>query len=188
MYNEVNKFFALHHHLALPGIGNFNVETSDAQIDFVNRSIISAQKKIVFGNDALHPEEKFYNFLAEELNINEDQAIISFAIFTSEIKNDLEANKPVYFKGIGTLVNENTRTIFQPEAIPAFNPVITAERIIRKNAGHTVKVGEEEKTSDEMQTVLQQPKTIQKERWWIAAVILAAIGAAAIAFYYFMHK
>ena len=188
MYNEVNKFFALHHHLALPGIGNFNIETSDAQIDFVNRSIISAQNKIVFGDDALQPEEKFYDFLAEELNINEDQAIISFAIFTSEIKNDLEANKPVYFKGIGTLVKENERTIFQPEIIPAFYPVITAERIIRKNAAHTLRVGEEEKTSDEMQTVLQQPKAIQKERWWIAAVILAAIGVAAIAYYYFMHK
>jgi hypothetical protein len=188
MYNEVNKFFALHHQLALPGVGDFKAETSDAQIDFINRSITSSQNKIVFVSNAMQPEEKFYDFLADELNINEDQAIISFAIFTSEIKNDLDANKPVYFKGIGTLVKEDARTTFQPEIIPAFYPVITAERIIRKNTAHTVRVGEEEKTSDEMQTVLQQPKTIQKERWWIAAAVLAVIGVAAIAFYYLTHN
>ena len=57
MHNEVIKFFAFNHHLALPGIGNFNVETRHAQIDFVNRSITSSKNKIVFGNDKLQPEE-----------------------------------------------------------------------------------------------------------------------------------
>jgi hypothetical protein len=189
MYNEVNKFFALHHHLVLPGIGNFKVETSDSQIDFANRTIVSAQNKITFGNDRLQPEKNFYNFLADELNINEEQATISFAIFTSEIRNDLDADKPVYFKGIGTLTREKSRTIaFQSETLPSFYPVVTAEKIIRKNVGHTILVGEKEKTSDEMQTVLQQTQPIKKERWWIAAAVLAIIGVATIAFYYLTHK
>ena len=189
MYNEVNKFFALQHHLTLPGIGNFSVETSDAQIDFVDRSVASAKNKIIFSNNKLQPEKNFYDFLAKELNINEEQAIISFAIFTSEIKNELDANRSVYFKGIGTLAKENSRTIlFQPEILPVFYPAITAEKIIRKNIGHTILVGETEKTSDEMQTVLQQTKTVKKERWWIAAAILAIIGIATIALYYLTHK
>ncbi len=189
MYNEVNKFFALHHLLALPGIGNFSVETNDAQIDFADRSIVSAQNKIVFSSKQLQPEKKFYDFLANELNINEEQAVISFAIFTSEIKNELDANKPVYFRGIGTLTKENPRAIaFQPETFTSFYPVITAEKIIRKNVGHTVLVGEEEKTSDEMQTVLQQTQPIKKERWWIAAAVLAVVGIGTIAFYYLTHK
>ncbi len=189
MYNEVNKFFALYHHLVLPGIGKFSVETKAAQIDFASRNIASAQSKIIFSNEKLQPEKKFYSFLANELNINEEQAIISFAIFISEIKDELDADKPVYFKGIGTLVKEKTRTIsFQPETLPVFFPVITAEKIIRKNVGHTVLVGEEEKTSDEMHAALLQPNTIQKERWWIAAVILAVIGITTIASYYLTHK
>jgi hypothetical protein len=189
MYNEVNKFFALYHHLILPGIGNFKVEINAAQIDFVNRSIASAQNKIVYSNDKLQPQKNFYSFLANELNINEEQAVISFAIFTSEIKNNLDSNKPVYFKGIGTLTKEISRIVsFQPEEIPAFFPAITAERIIRKNVGHTVLVGEDEKTSDEMHAALLKPDPIQKERWWIAAVVLAVIGMSTIAFYYLTHK
>jgi hypothetical protein len=185
MYNEVNKFFALHHHLVLPGVGNFKVEKSDSQIDFVNRSITSVQNKIVFSNNKLQPEKSFYSFLADELNINEEQATISFTIFSSEIKNDLAADKPVYFKGIGTLTREKTRIVsFQREETPVFFPAITAEKIIRKNVGHTILVGENEKNSEEMHATLHQSNAIQKERWRIAAIILAIIGVLTIAFYY----
>ena len=38
-----------------------------------------------------------------------------------------------------------------------------------------------------MQAALNQPQTIKKERWWIAAAILAAIGIAAIVLYYAMN-
>jgi predicted cobalt transporter CbtA len=38
-----------------------------------------------------------------------------------------------------------------------------------------------------MQAALNQPQAIKKERWWIAAAILAAIGIASIALYYLMH-
>ena len=188
MYNTVRKFFALYHHLTLPGIGNFSVETAPANIDFTNRSITSSLNKIVFSNNKLPAEKKFYNFISHELNIDEMQAEQRFTNFTAQLQGNLNTENNIYLKDIGTLTKQSSDVIiFQAEEIPEYFPALTAERVIRKNVTHTVRVGEDEKTSEEMHTALHQPKKIKKERWWIAATILAVIGVAAIIFYYATH-
>lgn len=187
MFNAVKKFLALHHHVALPDIGNFIVETVPAQIDFTNRSITSAQNKIIFTNKKMPAEKKFYDFLACELNINEVEAIRAFTDFTSRLHNNLDNNQPVYFKGIGTLVKQSSAITFQPETMPEYFPELIAERVIRKNITHTVRVGEDEKTSAEMQAALNKPRTVQDKSWWMAAGILGAIGVVAIIIYYALY-
>ena len=185
MYNAVKKFLALHHHLVLPGIGNFIVEKKPAQLDFINRSITSSQHRIVFNNDKQQPEEKFYDFLSGELNIDNAQAINAFTNFTAQLRDQLDQKNNIYFKGIGTLTKQTSNVVaFQPEVLPEYFPVLTAERVIRKNVAHSVRVGEEEKTSHEMHSALLKPGIIKKEKWWIAATVLGAIGIAAIVFYY----
>lgn len=189
MYYVIRKFLALHHHLSLPGIGSFSVEKQPAEIDFANRSIIAEKNKIVFNNDKLPAEKKFYEFLSYELNIDEVKAIRSFTNFTAQLQDNLNTENTVYFKGIGTLTRQTSHVLtFQPEEMPEYFPALTAERVIRKNTTHTVRVGEDEKTSEEMHTALHQPKKIKEERWWMAAIILAVIGIAAIIFYYYTHK
>jgi hypothetical protein len=186
MYKAVRKFLALNHHLALPGIGNFSVEIIPAQIDIANRTNLPSLTQIKFSNEKLPAEKLFYNFLARELNIDETQAVRRFTDFTTQLQSDLQENKPVVLKGIGELKKQTANVInFQSEQLPQYYPALTAERVIRKNAIHTIKVGEQEKTSDEMQTALNSQKEIvHEERWWIPAVILALIGILGIAYYY----
>jgi hypothetical protein len=188
MYNAVRKFLALYHHLTLPGIGNFTVEVIPAQLDFINRNITSPHSRIVFSNAELPAEKKFYDFLSDELHIDEVQAVRNFADLIEQFQKDLKEKNSIYFKGVGTLTKQDSAIItFQPEEIPGYAPVITAERVIRKNSTHIVRVGEQEITSSEIQTTLNQPQAIRKERWWIAAIVLAFIGISAIAFYYLTH-
>ena len=186
MYNAVRKFLALHHHLALPGIGSFNVETVPAQIDIADRTILPSSTQIEFSNEKLPAEKLFYNFLARELNIDETQAIRRFTDFAAQLQSDLQEDKPVVLKGIGELTKQTSNVInFQSEELPQYYPALIAERVIRKNATHTIRVGEQEKTSDEMQTALNiQEEIVHEERWWIPAAILAAIGILGIAYYY----
>lgn len=188
MYKLIQKFLALHYHLSLPGIGNFTVETTPAELDFTNRNITSSYNTIVFTDDKLPAEKKFYSFLSQELNIDEVHAVRKFTDFTTQLQDDLKTKKSVAFKGIGTLTKQTSNVIlFQPEEMPAYFPELAVERIIRKNTTHNVRVGEDDKTSDEMQTALHQPKIKAQERWWIAAIILAAIGIIAIVAYYATH-
>ena len=188
MYNSIQKFLALHHHVALPGIGSFTVEKKPANLDFTNRHISASKNIIVFSNGDQQPEIFFYDFLSAELKIHAAEATHAFADFTGRLKDELNTDKPVYFKGVGTLSKQTENVIsFEPEAMPEYFPGLAVERVIRKNVTHAVKVGEDEKTSDEMHAILAQPQTRKKERWWIAAVILGAIGLAAIALYYTLN-
>ena len=81
MQKALRKYFALHHHLALPGIGNFSLQTSPAEIDFVNRQINPSATAITFSNDHIVPDKEFYNFLSQELDIDEPQAERQFEDF-----------------------------------------------------------------------------------------------------------
>jgi hypothetical protein len=188
MYNIVRKFFALHHRISLPGIGNFSVETTPACIDFTDRSISSSQNKIVFSNEFLPVDKKFCRFVSEELNVDEPAALQNFTSFSAHLQHDLDNNNNIYIKGIGRLIKQTeSEFVFEPEEFGEYFTPLVAERVIRKNAIHTIRVGEDEKTAEEMHTVLQQPFKIKKEKWWIAAIILAVIGVAAISFYYATH-
>ena len=188
MYKAVRKFLALHHHLALPGIGNFTLEKTSAQIDIGNRVIMPPITQVKFSNEKLPAEKFFYNFLAHELNTDEVQAVRLFTDFTTQLQSDIQQDKPVVLKGIGELKKQTTNVIqFQSEILPGYYPPLTAERVIRKNATHLIKVGEQEKTSDEMQTALNVKETrVHEERWWIPAAIFAFIGIIGIAYYYFV--
>ena len=195
MHNAVRKFFALYHHLALPGIGNLTLQTSPAQLDFVNRNIIPSLACINFSNDGIMPDKSFYSFLSQELQIDEQQAEHQFAGFTSSLRADLDEQKTIRLRGIGQLTKQSSHIVnFQPEEKNSngYFPPIVAERVIRKNAAHFIKVGEQEKTSTEMQTVLrQEEKKVYieppRERWWIPAAILAFIGVIGIFMYYVIH-
>ena len=185
MYSAIKKFLALHHRLSLPGIGNFSVESNAAQIDFANRVVNPPSEQIKFSSEKLRPEKLFYNFLAYELSVDEVQAVRRFTDFTAQLQSDIQQNKPVVLKGIGALKQSSAEIIFEPETVPEYLPVLTAERVIRKNATHLIKVGEDEKTSQEMQTALQEKEQIiLEERWWIPALVFALMGIAGIAYYY----
>jgi len=185
MYSAIKKFLVLHHHLSLPGIGNFSVEKNAARIDIANRVIDPPFEQIKFSSEKLRPEKLFYNFLAYELNVDEVQAVRRFTDFASQLQSNIQQNKHVVLKGIGELKQSSGEIVFEPDIIPEYLPVLTAERIIRKNATHLIKVGEEERTSHEMQTVLQEKEQIiLEDRWWIPALVFALLGVAGIAYYY----
>jgi hypothetical protein len=194
MHNATRKFFALHRHLALPGIGNFTITTSPAQIDFVNRKIDPPPTCITFSNDGFAPDKQFYNFLSRELSISDFEAEHQFTAFASSLKAQLNEVKTIHLNGIGQLTKQSSHVLsFRPEEnANDYFPVLVAERVIRKNATHVVKVGEHEKTSTEMHTALHpEKKKIQtetrRERWWIPAAILAFIGIVALIAYYVVH-
>lgn len=185
MYHTLKKFLILHHHLALPGIGNFSVEKLSARIDITNRTITPPVTKINFSNEKLPADKLFIHFLAQELKVDEPQAISHFTDFTTRLQSNIKEDKQVVIKGFGKLKKRSFDTLdFEPEEMPAYFPVLTAERVIRKNATHTVMVGEDEKTSDEMQVVLQEEATVVQDRWWIPAIILGVIGISALIYYY----
>jgi nucleoid DNA-binding protein len=185
MYDSLYKYLILYKKLNIPGIGSFAIEQIPARLDFLNKQLHSPLPVIRFNLGNAVADKHFYDFLAKEKGLQEWEAIRQFNDLTFEIKNTVNSKGMVELPGIGTLKKEFTDTYsFQPAgSLQPYFPDVAAERIIRKNATHSVKVGDAEKSSTEMQELLA-PEKPKKSQWVKYAIILAVLGAAAIAYYY----
>ncbi len=178
------KYFSINRSLALPGIGFFYTETKPAVLDFVNKTLQAPVTEVVYSNETNDDGEKLCGFISKESGLSTTDAVGRFNQYVQQIKQQLETGAVIELQGIGTLSKKEGNYSFTPGLnIQNFFPGIIAERVIRQNAEHNVRVGEDNKTSTEMHVSLARQE-VKKERWWIAALVLGAIGIAVIAYYY----
>lgn len=196
-YLDKNKNFHL------PGIGAFELVTEAANLDFINQTIYPPKAHIVFHAEkealivtesssitnektasSTDNKDQLRHFLSKHLNMPESIAIHEFEQYAAFVKLTLEKNGFYELPGIGVLQqNEKSTHLANAYSSEKYFEPLHITQVIRENATHSVRVGEEEKTSDQMKEYLH--REVKKERWWIAAVILSVIGIGAIVYYYF---
>lgn len=179
------KYLALYKKLVLPGIGNFTIEESPANLQFTDKLLSPPAKEIIFTTQVLPLDNHFYSFLANELKVDKITAVRLYNQETGSIKKQLEQDGKATLTGIGTLQKQDDTIMFMAaEGMPeAFVP-LHAERVIHKNATHTILVGETEVTNTKMQEALEYTNENPKDYWWLYALILAILALFVIAVYY----
>ena len=191
MYNSLYKYLIFYKRLALPNIGLFSVEQVPGRLDFLNKQLHSPIPVIRFATDkSVVADKQLFEFLAADMGISTIESIKQFNDLSFHIKNELASKGEFVLTGIGTLKKEfGDNYGFQPEvSIQQYFPEATAERIVRKEATHTVKVGERERSSDEMMEMLSEEGVAEgPDRWWMYALILGILGLAALVYYYKSH-
>ncbi len=186
MLNNLQKYFILYKKLSLPGIGWFSAEESAARLDFTEKKLQAPSQVVNFYPQAALPNKVFFQFLSQELAVEETQAIRHFNQFIFDLKDQLSNSGSIALPGIGKLYkNEKNEYEFQSENwMSDYFPDLSAERIIRQGAEHTIRVGEEEKTNTQMHEMLFiEEKNTSTDYWWLYAVILALLGIAALIYY-----
>jgi hypothetical protein len=63
---------------------------------------------------------------------------------------------------------------------------VTAEKVIREKSEHSVRVGEDERTSAEMREFFNQPEE-KKNYWWAAALTVGILLTIFIGWYFSEH-
>jgi len=185
MYGYLYKYLALHKKLSLPGIGSFTTDEVPARIDFVNKRLYPFMPVIRFIQGTPMADKYFYPFIAQGLQVDELEAIQKFNEFGFHLKEQFSINGFVDFPGIGRLTKQFSNTYsFKPlVTVQPFYPDLHAERVIRKNAGHTIRIGEDEVHSLDTaeETVAENS---EEKNWKVHALVLALIAAMVIAYYY----
>ena len=155
----------------LPGIGTLVMVAHSAETDFVNARIKSPIETIDF--IAENKEEKIFN---------------EFSAMSELLQSNLNENGSFLLRGIGTFKKDNAGDIqFAPITIdPIFTPPIAAERVIRQDGEHAILVGDQQTTNVEMTEYFSE-QPLLKDRWWVWAIILAAISVGAFSFYFYQH-
>jgi hypothetical protein len=188
MYGELYQYLILHKQLNIPGIGTFLLERKPADIDFVNKIANPPAYTVALHHGNSTPSKNVFSWLASSLNISELDALTRFNEFALDIKNRVLTGDKLQWNGIGTLSKGMAGEIrFEAslKGMEAGTPV-PAKKVIRENAEHNVRVGEQDKTSSEMIDLLAPPAEKKTVGWGIA--LIAGLLAFIFIALYFSSK
>jgi hypothetical protein len=160
MEQNIASYLFRNGYCILPGIGKLTLVTTPAETDFMNSRINAPVQTIFFSN-----EDKNASIFNELSAVSE------------HLKMMLDAKGTVLLKGIGTFSKDDNDSIhFMPLQIDAAlsNPV-HVERVVHQHAEHTMLVGDKE-TTNVVMTEYFSDIPVQKSRWWIGALIIAAVA------------
>lgn len=189
MYDVLNRYLFHQKAIRIPGLGSLVVEHIPAVADFANKQLLPVQHKLRFDKYADAPEPGFFQYLAYVQQIPDYEAMGRYNQFASALVEKIRTEEMVEWKGVGVFKKDfGGEVVFQafPSPFTLFAPV-KAERIIRADAKHSIRVGDKEKTNYEMSAMLQENAGVEKESWWIYALILAAIGLSILFFHLYSH-
>lgn len=189
MYDILNRYLFRQKAIRVPGLGSLVVEHIPAVADFANKQLLPVQSKLRFDKYADAPEPAFFQYLASVQQIPDYEAMGRYNQFAAALVEKIRTEESVEWKGVGVFRKDfGGEVVFQPFNAPftLFAPV-KAERIIRADAKHSIRVGDKEKTNYEMSALLSENAGVEKESWWIYALILAAIGLSILFFHLYSH-
>jgi hypothetical protein len=185
MQDTLYEFLLLNKKLSLPGIGTISLCQNPAQLDFTNKQFIAPAFYFTIEPRNDKPSKKLYDWLSSSLNITEWDAIKSVNDFSFALKKKLSENGEVNWKNVGVMRRDNNGDLkLDPQNITLQSEQpVTAEKVIRVKAEHTVLVGEQEKTSMEMEEYFAE-SPVKKSYAWLIAVIITVLAIIFIGWYF----
>ena len=185
MQDSLYEFLILHKKISLPGIGTIGLFQNPALHDFADRKFIPPFYFFEIESSDDKPSKKLVDWLCAATGVSEWDAIKSVNDFSAELKKTLSAEGEVKWDKVGVFrqdKNGDIKLVSRTNSWPSEQPV-TAEKVIRQKAEHTVLVGEKERSSVQMEEYFA--KTSPKRNYtWIIAVILTVLAIMFIGWYF----
>ncbi|MEO7313124.1 MAG: hypothetical protein ABIX01_22255 [Chitinophagaceae bacterium] len=185
MFALLHQYLIENSKLHLPGIGTLEFAELPGRLEVADK-LLMAPKKILRLNNAMEPGNKhgLMGFLSRTLNISEEHAYSVFQQFMDSVRNTLGTKRILYWDNLGAFQKDETGTIqfVQTSDIDQYTPPVSAERMIRQNAEHSMKVGETETTNTAMQEYYHGDETepAKKDYWWVWAIVIFACSSVLI--------
>ncbi len=174
MYEKLYQYLLQHNKLPVPGIGTFLFEKTSAQIEFSNKRINPPTYTISLQSVAASPTTYFFSWLANALQIGERDAVLKFNDFAFDMKKQVDNGDTINWNGVGAITKGLGGEIkFSSYVISlAYETPVAAEKVIREKADHSVRVGEDQRTSAEMVEMLNH-QAANRSYWWAYALAIA---------------
>jgi hypothetical protein len=179
MYAELHEYLLLHKKLPLPGLGAFIIQRHPAQGDFPNKLIGGPGYSIQWKEGQEGSSDGIWEWVAAGSSISMHDARHRLEKFIYQLKAGVASGDIIHWKGVGTLQKGLGGGIkFVPEREMIREAPVKANKVIRERAEHMVRVGEDERTSEQMTEMLGSKEKKKLMGWWIAAGIagLLSIG------------
>ena len=185
MQDTLYEFLVLNKKLSLPGIGTISLCKDSAQHDLPNKQFTAPSFYFTIESRNDKPSKKLFDWLSSSFGITEWDAIRSINDFSFDLKKVLSEKGEVNWENVGMIRRDNNGDLkleTQNVLLQSEQPV-TAAKVIRVKAEHTVLVGEQEKTSMEMEEYFAESPA-KKNYVWLIAVILTVLAVIFIGWYF----
>ena len=185
MQDILYEFLLLNKKLSLPGIGTISLCQNSAQHDLPNKQFTAPSFYFIIESRNDKPSKKLFDWISSSLGTTEWEAIKSVNDFSFVLKKKLSENGEVNWENVGMIRRDNNGDLKldqQNILLQSEQPVIV-EKVIRIKAEHTVLVGEQEKTSVEMEEYFSGSPA-RKNYTWLIVAILTALAVIFIGWYF----
>ena len=190
MMEELNSYLLQHKSISIPGLGTIYVERIPAQSDFVNKQLLPPAYHYRFDKYFDAPDKDFFTYLASKKEVADYEAIRMYNDWAYNFRNKISLDHPAEWRGVGKLSKDvYGEVVFEPAStLNSFLSAIPAERVIRSNSRHKMLVGDKELSNVEMSDYLQEETHVEKESWWIYALIICALALVIIFFHFYRNN
>lgn len=188
MTELLRRYFFTFQTVSLPNIGTLLAKPVSAVLDFPARALHAPKiETVLLPVDAIKLQTQV-EWLASVQSISTADASEALHAFAQQILNTIEEKDEFLFEDICVLHTSpsgfvctsklDTASLFPPQH---------AEKIIREQETHMVRVGETERSSTEMEAMLSETQQTQKDHWWVAGILLFVLAIGAWYYFYASH-
>lgn len=182
MVELIARYLSFQKQVSIKDVGTFSVEELPARLDFPNR-LLHAPEYILHFNTKWSDDEPFEQWAQKQLGLTQKKLEEQLQNLSADFQRTLSDKNELTWNGIGVFSRNDQQSILFTSAFETVKrPPVTAEKVIRKNAQHSLRVGEQEKTNVEMEELLQSQSRKTLNLWWLFALALFLTAFLAILF------
>lgn len=181
MEELVAQYLTFKKQVSIEGVGTFSVEELPARLDFPNR-LLHAPEHILHFNSKWEEDALFEQWVQKQSGASQQEVKAQLQHLSSQFQRTLTEQQALSWKNIGRFSKKDQQIQFVSEFEAVKRSPVTAEKVIRKNAQHSIRVGEQEKTNVEMEELLQTQSRKTLNLWWLFALALFLTALVLILF------
>ncbi|MFM8806437.1 MAG: hypothetical protein ACKOD1_03670 [Sphingomonadales bacterium] len=178
MNDLLKEYLLFKKKLPLAGLGVLYLLREPARFDVGNRQFLPPHQCYEFRSGIVAPVAELVDWLSLRLGIDAADAGSRYQRFCDDAMRALNQQNTLSWKGWGVWKKDEQGIVqFQSDSSELPLAPVQANKVIRDNAEHQVRVGEDNRSSVEMSQLLQQKKVsfpIEKlVTWvWLALAVL----------------
>jgi len=181
----IYKFLLLNGSVAIPDFGVFELKHTSAGNDFTQKTIQPPQYTIRFAKDINSNPINLISYISSIAKVTEDHAIQLLNDFSAHLRKKIATDKKAEWLGLGLLTETSEGVMeFQPKLKSSdYFSGIHYQHVLRQYNNHHVKVGDDEKTKEEMEAFFEvQKKDYQLISWKMTAIYLVMLSVIILFF------
>ena len=173
------RYFSLNGKVSIPGLGALSMVRVPAVIDFTTKQMFPPFQVLKFKTNHTDSTPEQSSYIARLSGMDNELVDNELKILGDSLRARLMVERKLEWMDVGSFsVSDDGEIGFVPKTVTTdfFLPV-QFTHVLRPNAAHTIKVGEEEKTNTDMEVFFEdQRSNAGKNKWQKAALVLVLIA------------